>query len=324
MDLRKIWMACAAGALTIVAPIALSQTYPNKPVRVIVGFATGGTVDIVARIVAAKLSEIWATSVLVDNRPGAGSSISADIAAKASPDGYTLLICGIGTHAVIPAIYRKLPYDPVRDFAPISQIGTTPNVLIVHPSVQAKSVSEFIAYAKANPGKISIASSGVGGSPHLSLELFKSMTGIDVVHVPYKGGAPALADLLGGQVPALFSNLPISLKLIKAGKVRALGITSAKRHPQLPDVLTIAESGVPGYEVTSWQGMCAPAAVPKPLLVKLNADLVKVLNMPDTQQRLAEQGVDAAPTTSDQFASHIRSEIIKWAKVVKEAGITAE
>jgi len=324
MDPRKIGMAFVAIALTIAAPLALCQTYPSKPVRVIVGYAAGGTVDIVARIVAAKLSEVWAISVLVDNRQGAGGSIAADVAAKANPDGYTLLMCGSGTHAINPAIYRKLPYDPVRDFAPISQIGTTPNVLLVHPSAQAKSVSEFIAYAKANPGKISIASPGVGSPQHFSLELFKSMTGIDVVHVPYKGGAPALADLLGGQVPALFGNLPTSLKLIKAGKVRALGVTSARRHPQLPDVLTIAESGVPGYEVTTWQGMCAPAEVPKPILAKLNTDLVKVLNMPDTQQRLAEQGVDVAPTTSEQFASQLRSEIIKWAKVAKEAGITAE
>ena len=324
MDPRKIGVAFLAAALTIAAPPALSQTYPGKPVRVIVGYAAGGTVDILARIVAAKLNEVWATGVLVENRPGAGSSIAADIVAKANPDGYTLLMCGSGTLAVNPAIYKKLPYDPVRDFAPIAQIGTTPNVLLVHPSAQAKSVSEFIAYAKANPGKISIASAGVGSPQHLSLELFKSMTGIDVVHVPYKGGAPALADLIGGQVPALFGNLPTSLKLIKAGKVRALGVTSAKRHPELPDILTVAESGVPGYEVTNWIGICAPAAVPKPVLAKLNADLVKVLNMPDTQQRLAEQGVDVAPTTAEQFASKIRSEVIKWAKVIKEAGITAE
>ena len=324
MNLRRIMLVFVAVALTIAAPLAQSQTYPGKPVRVIVGFAAGGAIDIVARIVATKLGEAWGTSVLVENRPGAGSSIAASVVAKASADGYTLLVCTSGTHAIDPAIYRKLPYDPIKDFTPISQIGTTPSVLLVHPSAPTKSVSEFITYAKRNPGKLSVASPGTGTSQHLALELFKSVTGVDVVHVPYKGGAPALADLLGGQVQALFGNLPASLSLIKAGKVRALGVSSAKRNPQLPEVSTIAESGVPGYEVTTWIGICAPATLPKELLAKISGDLMNVLSMPDTQQRLEKQGVDVASMTPEQFASHIRSEIVKWAIVVKEAGIAAE
>jgi tripartite-type tricarboxylate transporter receptor subunit TctC len=324
MDARVIRMAFIAVALTIAAPHAQSQNYPNRPVRVIVGFAPGGNVDIQTRIVATRLSQILGTSVVVENRPGAGASIAASIVAQAPADGYTLLICGAGSHGINPATYRKLTYDPVKDFAPISQIGSTPNVLLVHLSVRVTSVNEFIAHAKSNPGKISVASAGVGTSQHLSIELFKSMTATDVLHVPYKGGAPALSDLLGGQVPAMIAGLPTALPSIKAGKVRALGVTSAKRSPQLPEVRTIAESGVPGYEVTSWTGMCAPAATPRPIVAKLNADLVKALNTPETQHRLAEQGVDALPTTPEEFGSYIRSEIAKWAKVVKEVGITAE
>jgi tripartite-type tricarboxylate transporter receptor subunit TctC len=318
---RKLVTALGAGLLA--APFALSQPYPSKPVRLIVGFAPGGVVDVPARIVAAKLGEIWRTPVVVENRTGAGGSIAADVAAKAPADGYTLLLCGTG-HAVNPSFYKKLPYDPIKDFAAISMIGSTPNVLLVQPSAQTTTVSGFIAYAKANPGKVSIGSAGIGSSQHLSIELFKLMTETDIVHVPYKGGALALADLLGGQLPAVVSGLTTGITSIRAGKVRALGVTSAKRSPQMPELATIAESGVPGFEVTAWTGLCAPAALPKPLVAKLNADMVKLLSMPDTQRRLAEQGVDTAPTTPEQFAEFIKSEIVKWAKVVKDAGITPE
>ena len=321
---RNIGMVFAALALAVAAPLALGQTYPTKPVRLIVGFPSGGNVDIPARIVASKLGELWGTSVIVDNRAGAGGNIGADVAAKAPADGYTLLICNAASHGINPTFYKKIPFDAVKDFAFISQIGSTANVLLVHPSMPVNSVSEFIAYAKANPGKISMASAGVGTSQHLAMELFKSMTEINVVHVPYKGGHPALTDVLGGQVPAMFAAVPTSQASIKAGKVRALGVTSVKRSPQLPSVPTIAESGVPGYGVTSWYGLCAPAGVPQPILAKLNTDLVKVLNMPDTQQRLAEQGIDVAPTTPEYFAEFVRSEIAKWARVIKAAGITAE
>ncbi len=302
----------------------LSQIYPSKPVRVIVGFAAGGNVDIPARIVSTKLSEIWGTPVVVDNRPGAGSNIAAEFVAKAAPDGYTLLMCNAASHGINPSIYRKIPFDPNKDFAPISQIGSTANVLLVHPSLPLTTVGAFISYAKANPGKLSIGSAGVGTSQHMSIELFKSMTGTNLVHVPYKGGAPALADLLGTQIPAMVSGVPTALPSIKAGKVRALGVTTAKRSSQLPELPTIAEAGVPGFEVTSWYGLCAPAGTPKPTIAKLNADVVKALNMPDTQQRLAEQGVDAAPTTPEHFAEFIKSEVAKWPKIVKDAGISAD
>jgi tripartite-type tricarboxylate transporter receptor subunit TctC len=317
-------MALAAVMLGCAASCALAQTYPNKPVRLIVGFAPGGNVDIPARIVATKLGEIWGISVLVDNRPGAGGNIGADIVAKAPADGYTLLICNAASHGINPAFYKKIPFDAIKDFAPISQIGSTANILLVHPSVPVASVGEFIAYARANPGKISMASAGVGTSQHLAMELFKSMAGIDVVHVPYKGGAPALADLLGGQVQAMFAAVPTAQASIKAGKVRALGVTSLKRSPQLPQLPTIAETGVPGFDVTSWYGLCAPAGLPQPIVAKLNADLAKALNAPDIQQRLAEQGIDVTPTTPEQLAEFIKSEVAKWAKVVKQAGIAQE
>jgi tripartite-type tricarboxylate transporter receptor subunit TctC len=324
MKPRNIVVVLAAAMLGCAASCVLAQAYPNKPVRLIVGFAPGGNVDIPARIVATKLGEIWATSVLVDNRPGAGGNIGAEIVAKAPADGYTLLICNAASHGINPAFYKKIPFDAIKDFTPISQIGSTANILLVHPAVPVTSVGEFIAYAKANPGKISMASAGVGTSQHLAMELFKSMAGIDVVHVPYKGGAPALADLLGGQVQAMFAAVPTAQATIKAGKVRALGVTSLKRTPQLPRLPTIAESGVPGFDVTSWYGLCAPAGLPPPTIAKLNADLAKALNAPEIQQRLAEQGIDVTPTTPEQLAEFIKSEVAKWAKVVRQAGIAQE
>jgi tripartite-type tricarboxylate transporter receptor subunit TctC len=320
----NLLVGAAALTLAMAAPLVSGQTFPAKPVRIVVGFPSGGNVDIPTRIVASKLGDLWGTSVIVDNRPGAGGNIGADLVAKAAPDGYTLLTCNAASHGINPSFYKKIPFDAVKDFAFISQIGLTANVLLVHPSVPAKTVSEFIAYAKANPGKISFASAGVGTSQHLAMELLKSMTGINVVHVPYKGGHPALTDLLGGQVQAMFAAVPTSQAMIKAGKLRALGVTSLKRSPNLPDVPTIAESGVPGFSVTSWYGLCAPAAVPKPILARLHDDLVKVLAMPDTQQRLSEQGIDVTPSSPEEFAEFIKSEVAKWAKVVKEAGISAD
>ena len=314
-----------AVALSLAAAgAAHAQAYPNKPVRYICPFPAGGGVDIITRIVGAKLGEIWGQQVIVDNRSGAGGTIGADIAAKATPDGYTLLMGGAGTLAIGPALYKKLPYDPIKDFAPISLIGTTPMVLVLYPAVPARSVSEFVAYAKANPGKINYASGGVGSILHLSMEMFRSMTGTNIVHVPYKGGAPALADLLGGHVLAMFGDLPLLQPHIKTGKMRALGVTTTKRSAQLPNVPTIAESGVPGFEAMLWFATFAPAAVPKPILAKLNADLVKVLNAPDMQRRLAENGVDAAASTPEQLAAFVKSETIKWAKVVKDSGATAD
>ena len=320
----NLLLGAAALALAMVAPLVSGQTYPAKPVRLVVGFASGGNVDIPARIVATKLGELWGTSVVVDNRPGAGGNIAAEFVAKAPADGYTLLVCNAASHGINPAFYTKIAFDAVKDFAAISLIGSTSNLLLVHPSVPTATLGEFITYAKANPGKISMASAGVGTSQHLALELFKSMTGTQLVHVPYKGGHPALTDVLGGQVQGMFAAVPTAQASIKAGKVRALGVTSLKRSPKLPDVPTIAESGVPGFSVTSWYGLCAPATVPKPILAKLHDDLVKVLAMPDTQQRLSEQGIEVTPSNPDEFTEFIKSEVAKWAKVVKAAGISAD
>ena len=315
---NKIAMGLAAWFL--LAGATYSQQYPNKPGRLLVGFAPGGGVDVTARIVAGKLSEIWGQQLVVDNRAGAGGTIATDIAAKAAPDGYSLLFCGIWSHGVAPSLYKQLPYDHYRDFAPVSLIGTTPNVLVVNPTVPAKSVSEFIAYTKANNGKVAIAHPGAGSSPHMTLELFRLTTGVNVVPVPYKGGAPALVDLLGGHIPAMFDNMSTQLSVIKSGRTRALAVTSPKRTAHLPDVPTMIEAGV-AVDVTVWYGLCAPAAVPRPILAKLNSDLHKALNAPDVQRRLMEQGVDPAPSTPDQFAAFIRAETEKWAKVVKEAGV---
>jgi tripartite-type tricarboxylate transporter receptor subunit TctC len=315
------WVASLV--LAAAAPAVLGQAFPAKPVRVIVGFAPGGVVDTPARIVATKLGEIWSAGVIVENRPGAGGSTAAGYAAKAPADGYTLLICNTASHGVNPAIYKQLAYDPVKDYAAVSQIGFVPNMLVVHPSLDVRSIRELVAYAKANPGKLSMASAGVGTSQHMSIELLKSMTGADITHVPYKGGAPALSDLLGGQIPSLLTGMPAGLGAVRSGRVRALGVTSAKRSPHLPDVPAIAET-VPGYEVTSWVGVCAPSGVPKAIVAKLNADIVRVLGLTDTKQKLDDQGFEAAPNTSEQFTVFIAAEIAKWAGVVKAAGIQPE
>ncbi len=323
-------MKAALHALAVVLALVAggivhAQAYPNKPVRVMVGYAPGGGVDLAARLVASALSELWGSTALVDNRPGAAGGVATEITAKATPDGYTLMLCQIASHAITPARSKNLPYDHIRDFAFVSMIGSTPNVFVVHPSLPTKSLGEFIAYARANPGKINFGSSGVGASPHLSIELLKTMTGIDIVHVPYKGAALALADVMGGQIPASVGNLPGGmLAAIKAGRVRALGVTAAKRSARVPDVPTFAEAGVPGYDVSSWYGICTQAAVPQPILAKLNADLIRVLNSPELQQRMEEQGIDVTPSTAEQFLAHVKSETAKWAKVVKDAGLAAE
>ena len=306
--------------LLMAAHAAGAQNYPTKPVRLLVGFPPGGGVDVSARILAQKMSELWGQTMVVDNRTGAGGTIGTDIAAKAPADGYSLLFCGIWSHGVAPSLYKKLPYDHVRDFAPISMIGTTPNILVVHPSVPAKSVSEFIAHTKASGGKFVIASPGTGSSPHMTMELFRLTTGISFVHVPYRGAGPAIVDLLGGHIPSMFDNMSSQMALLKSGRTRAIAVTSPKRSVHLPDVPTLRESGV-SVDVTVWYGLCAPAATPKPILAKLNADVHKALQAPDMQKRFVEQGVDVAPSTPEQFAAFIKSETATWAKVVKDAGV---
>jgi tripartite-type tricarboxylate transporter receptor subunit TctC len=317
-------MLLIAGAFaTVLWPGApsLAQSYPVKPVRYVVAFAAGDSPDIVARLVADRLSRMWSQQVVVENRVGAGGTIAGAAVANAPPDGYTLFHCNIASSAIAAALYPKLPYDPLRDFAMVSRIATTANALIVHPSLPATSVAELIAYAKANPGKLSYGSPGVGTSPHLSMELFKSITGINVVHIAYKGAMPALADVMGGQIPVMLANLPALLPHVISGKVRALAVTSAKRTAQLPAVPTMIESGVPDYVVTAWYGMCAPAGTPEPILEKLHTDLITTLQAPDVQQRLSDLVIDVAPTSRDEFTAFIRSEIGRWAEVVKNAGI---
>ncbi len=308
---------CVAGGVQ-------AQSFPNKPIRLIVGYAPGGGTDLASRYVAAGLSELWGVNVLVDNRPGGGGAMGTEMTVKAAPDGYTVLLCTIGTHGITPARI-KLPYDPIKDFDFISMVGSTPNVLMAHPSQPFKNVGELVTFAKANPGKLSYGSSGVGASPHLSIELLGSMTGIKLVHVPYRGAALALADVIGGQIPLSVGNLPGGpLQSIKAGRLKGVGVTSAKRSPRAPDVPTFAEGGVPGYDVSSWYGICAPAGLPKAVLAKFNAGLVKILSSPDMQQRMGDQGIDVTPSSSDQLREHAKLEMVKWARVVKEAGLVGD
>src|SRR5881227_369126 len=308
-------------ALAIVAaPVAIGQAaYPTKPVRIVVPFPAGGTTDIIARATAQKLSEAWGQQVIVDNRPGAAGNIGAELVAKAAPNGYTLLMGTVGTHAINASLYAKMPYDHVKDFAPVILVAGVPNVLVVNPQVPVNSVPELIAYAKANPGKLNFASSGSGTSIHLSGELFKAMTGVQMTHVPYKGSAPALTDLIGGQVQLMFDNLPSSLAFIKAGKLRALAVTSASRAPALPDVPTVADT-VPGFEASSWFGVLAPAGTPPEIIARINGEVTKWLATPEAKEKLTAQGANVAGGTPQDFAKHIQAETAKWAKVVKESG----
>jgi tripartite-type tricarboxylate transporter receptor subunit TctC len=322
MQLKKIVCAgaLALGAASVSAQIAPTN-YPTKPVRLIVGYTPGGGTDLASRYVAAALSELWGATVLVDNRPGAGGAVGTELTARAAPDGYTIMLCTIGSHGITPARI-KLPYDHIKDFSFLSKIGSTPNLFMAHPGQSFKNVGDVVAYARANPGKLSFGSSGVGASPHLSIELLKSMTGINIVHVPYKGAAPALADVIGGQIPLSVGNLPGGpLSAVKSGRLIGVGVTSAKRSSRAPEVPTFAEGGVPGYDVSSWYGICAPAGLPKAVATKLNAGLVKVLSSPELKARMEDQGIDVMPSTMEEFVAFVKQDTVKWNKVVKEAGL---
>jgi tripartite-type tricarboxylate transporter receptor subunit TctC len=306
--------------LALTAALASAQSYPTKPIRIVVPFPPGGATDILARDVAQKLTEAWGQQVIVDNRPGAGGNIGSELVARSAPDGYTLEMGTVGTHAINASLYAKMPYDHLKDFVPVILVAGVPNVLVVNPALPVNSVAELIAYAKANPGKLNFASSGSGTSIHLSAELFKVMAGVQMTHIPYKGSAPALQDLLGGQVQLMFDNLPPSLPQIKAGKLRALAVTTATRAPALPDVPTVAEAGLPGFESSSWFGLLAPAGTPPAIVVKLNAEVAKWLATPDAKERLAKQGANAVGGSPEDFEKHIAAETVKWAKVVKDSG----
>jgi tripartite-type tricarboxylate transporter receptor subunit TctC len=324
IPVMKFLIAMVMGVLPLFPDAACAQSYPVKPVRYVVPFPAGGSPDIVGRLLADRLGRLWGQQVVVDNRSGAGGTIGAGIVARAAPDGYTLFQCNIASNAIAASLYAKLPYAPLADFAPISRIGTTASALVVHPALPAASIAEFIAYAKANPGKVSYGSSGAGTSPHLAMELFKIMTRIDVVHIAYKGAAPALADLIAGQVPVGISNIPAVLSPVQSGRMRALAVTSAARSAQLPAVPTMMEAGLAGYEVTTWYGVCAPAGTPAVVLARLHAGILKVLNAPEMQQRLNELVVVAAPMSREDFAAYIGAETARWAQVVKDAGLAAQ
>jgi tripartite-type tricarboxylate transporter receptor subunit TctC len=302
--------------------ISTPETFPSRPIRIIVPCPAGGGVDLVNRILASRLTDVLGQQIVIDNRSGAGGNVGADIAAKSTPDGYTLFACGIATNGVGPAIYKKLPFDPVKGFEPVSMIGTTPNVLVVHPNVPARTLAEFIAHAKST--KIPWATPGVGTSPHMTSELFKLATGTNLTLVAYKGGAPAMQEVIGGHVAGMWGNLAEQIATIRAGRTRALAVSSLKRHPVLPDVPTAAESGLPGFEVTAWYATCTPAGVPKPILEKLNAAVVKTLNLPEIRERYIQNTVEVAPSTREELGAYIRAEIAKWTKVAQATGISLD
>jgi tripartite-type tricarboxylate transporter receptor subunit TctC len=311
----------ALGALfACIALDASAQGYPNRTIRLVVPFPAAGTTDILAREVAQKLTEVFGQTVVVDNRPGAAGNIGSDLVAKSAPDGYTLLMGTVGTHAINPSLYSKMPYDHFTDFAPVVLVAGVPNVLVVNPALPVNSVADLIKLAKDKPGQINFASSGSGTSIHLSGELFKTMAGVDMMHVPYKGSSPALTDLVGGQVQIMFDNLPSALPQIKAGRLRAIAVTSLKRAPVLPDIPTINESGLPGFEASSWFGVLAPAGTPPAVIARINAEVNKWLQSADAREKLLGQGAEAAGGSPEQFGTFIRAESEKWAKVVKASG----
>ena len=328
---RRTWLAhglralAGAGALAMMPASAWAQApaYPTKPVHIVVTFTPGGAPDILARVLADKLGQQWGQTVIVDNKPGAGGNIGADAVAKAPGDGHMLVVGTVGTHAINGALYKKMPYDMVKDFTPIGLLATTPNVLVVNNEVPAKTLKEFIDLGKRQ-GNMSFASSGSGTSIHVSGELFKSMTGIDMKHVPYKGRASAIPDVLGGRVTMMFDNLPSSLPLVREGKLRALGVTSPKRSPAAPDIPTLSEAGLPGFEAVSWFALFAAPGTPKPVADKLSVQVAEVLKQPDVAKKLSDLGLEPVGSTPDELARYQQTEIAKWAKVVKESGATVE
>jgi tripartite-type tricarboxylate transporter receptor subunit TctC len=303
-------------------PYAVAQTYPAKPIRFIVGFPPSGTNDIVARTVAQKVQEFIGQSIVVENRGGANTAIATELAARATPDGYTILLNAPG-HATNPALI-KLSFDPIRDFAFITLLAEAPNLLVVHPSLPARNVKDLIAVSKKHPGEINYGSSGIGTTVHLSAELFQYMTGVKWVHIPYKGGGPAVIELIAGQTSIYFGNMPTVIGHVRAGKLRPLAVTSSRRSAAEPNIPTVAESGVPGFDVTAWYGVSAPAKTPRPIIEKLNAEFVRAVKSPDLRDRLVAQGADPVGNTPEQYAAFVQKEITKWARVIKAAGIKGE
>jgi len=315
---------CFLGALAIAGAAAHAQSYPSKPIRIIVPFAPGGPADLLPRLIGPKLTESWGQPVVIENKPGAGGNIGMDQGARAAPDGYTLVIGPNGNLVVNPHLYPNLPYDVVRDFAPVTLIATFSNVLVVNPQVPAKTVPELIALAKAKPGALSYGSPGTGSQPHLGGEFLKLMAGIDVVHVPYNGTAPALRDLLGGQIAFMFAQTSSALPHIQSGKLRALGVASARRTPLLPELPTIAEAGLPGFEAVSWYALLAPAGTPKEIVARLQSEVARILQLPDIRDKLAAQGGEGVGNTSEQLTTLLRTESARYADIVRRANIKAD
>ena len=324
----SIQSRCAAlvaiAAMLCVAPAigqqSATQTFPSKPVKLVVPFPPGGPLDAVGRALADKLTQQWAQPVVVDNKPGAGGNIGADFVAKSPADGYTVVMGALSTHAVNPSLYPTMPYDAIKDFAPITLVAITPNVLVVNPSLPVSSVKELIAYAKANPGKLSFGSGSNGSAGHLAGELFKVDTGVDMVHVPFKGGAPAMQALLAGDTQLMFDNLANAMPQVKAGKLKALAVTTAQRSKLVADLPTMAEAGVPGFDISTWFGLLAPAATPPAVVSKWNADVTRILESPDMRERLTALGAEAAPMTPQAFGAFIATELAKYARIVKASG----
>jgi len=320
--LARLSAALGFALLAAAAGPALAQ-YPNKPVRIVVPYPPGGTTDILARLTAARLTESMGQPFVVENRPGASGGIGSQAVAKSAPDGYTLVMATISSHGIVSSI-SKLPYDPVKDFSPVTVIGSTPNVILVHPDLPAKNLAELLKLAREKPGKLNFGSTSPGGSPHMSAELLKMMAKVDMVHIPYKGAGPMLTDLIGGQIQIGFDNLPSSMGHIKSGKVRAVAVTTTKRWPGTPDVPTVAESGVPGYEVSGWFGLLAPAGTPKPVIDALYRAASAMLKQPDVQKQMLELGAEPGGNTPDAFGKQIAAEVEKWKKVVAVTGVKVE
>lgn len=320
--IRKAVLLAACGSL-LAAGSATAQSYPDKPIHFVVPFAAGGTTSILARALADRLGPVIGQPVVVDNRPGAGGNIGAQLVAEAAPDGYTMLMGPIGL-AINPALYPKLSYDPLKDLAPVTLYGGVPNLLVVNPQVPAQTVAELIDYARAHPGKLTFASNGQGTSSHLAAEMLKSAAKLDIVHVPYKGGAPAMQDLIGGQVNMLFDQMPAVMPQVTSGRVRALGISSATRSPAAPSIPTVAESGIPGFDMTVWFGVLVPAGTPAAIVEKLNTSIRKVLDEPEFRAWLAERGVETMHGTPQTFADFLKSETKRWAEVVRTSGARIE
>jgi len=305
-------------------PLAAAQAWPSKPIRIVAPSTPGDAPDVIARLVAEKLSVALGTQVVVENRPGAGGVVGSEVVAKAAPDGYTLIMGNAGSHGINAAVYSNLPYDIKRDFAPVSQIAIAPNIFVINPGIPPKSVAEFIAYAKSKPGELAYASGGNGSSAHMSMELFKSMAGIDMIHVPYKGSSPALTDVVAGQDAAMIVNMPPAVPLVKAGKLRAIAVTTRTRSPLMPDVPTVAESGLAGYETVAWFGVLAPAGTPREIVNRLSQEMARVARSPEMTERLMSLGAEPVGGTPEEFAAVIARDIAKWTTLSKSVGIKVD